>query len=297
MPRTRPTAPDPASGDHSRGAIAGVSVVSGTGCLRAHGVRAIGYRAPALASGVHLGLPGPWLTLVLAVEAPLRSAFAVDELVDSPEVDVLFGGLGLRPAYIAQSVPQTGVQVSIHPLRARALLGVPAAELPALADGAGFGFGPKLVDRLRTARDWRGRFDALGDTLRPSERCTGLRPELIEAWRWLARRRGGGAISELASHVQLSARQLSTLFVREVGLPPKQIARLMRHDAVAGAAGRRISAGCPLSWADLAHAYGYADQSHLIRDFQSLAGTAPAAWATAEEESLRSGARGRLAAE
>ena len=88
--------------------------------------------------------------------------------------------------------------------------GIPAARAPAMSvatvsptkmaswgstfrsasarkNGAGFGFGPKLVDRLRTARDWRGRFDALGDTLRPSERCTGLRPELIEAWRWLAR--------------------------------------------------------------------------------------------------------------
>ena len=54
---------------------------------------------------------------------------------------------------------------------------------------------------------------------------------MVEAWDWLAWRRGTGSMDGLARDVSLSPRQLRTLFQRELGVGPKQVARLMRFDA------------------------------------------------------------------
>jgi hypothetical protein len=59
-------------------------------------------------------------------------------------------------------------------------------------------------------------------------------------------------------------------FREQVGLPPKTVARLLRFADVR----QRIERD-PGGWADIAFAAGYADQSHLIREFQQLAGTTP----------------------
>ena len=40
-------------------------------------------------------------------------------------------------------------------------------------------------------------------------------------------------------------------------------------------------AGIGVRWADIAHECGYADQSHLNRDFRELAGTTPTAYVAA----------------
>jgi len=45
-----------------------------------------------------------------------------------------------------------------------------------------------------------------------------LRAEVVEAWKWLDRHHGTAPITELARHVMLSDRQLTTLFGAEFGL-------------------------------------------------------------------------------
>jgi methylphosphotriester-DNA--protein-cysteine methyltransferase len=57
---------------------------------------------------------------------------------------------------------------------------------------------------------------------------------------------------------------------RQVGLPPKTVARLIRFHAV-----RARIQQAPRRWGDVAQAAGYADQSHLNREFRELAGTTP----------------------
>lgn len=81
------------------------------------------------------------------------------------------------------------------------------------------------------------------------------------------------SIDRLARDVGFSHRRLIQLFTAQVGIPPKRFARLQRfrhaHQAVA-------SAVSPPDWPTFAIEYGYADQSHMIREFRDFSGMTPA---------------------
>lgn len=78
-------------------------------------------------------------------------------------------------------------------------------------------------------------------------------------------------IDELARRFGVSRRQIEREFLDTVGLAPKAFADILRF----GHATRLVRARTPLSVA--AQCAGYADQSHLTREFRRLAGLTPAA--------------------
>ena len=86
---------------------------------------------------------------------------------------------------------------------------------------------------------------------------------------------GRERVESLAAQLGCSRRYLHARFREQVGLPPKSVARLIRFGAV-----RRRIERTPSRWADIAHECGYADQSHLNRDFRELAGTTPSDFIT-----------------
>jgi AraC-like DNA-binding protein len=61
------------------------------------------------------------------------------------------------------------------------------------------------------------------------------------------------------------------MFKKQIGLPPKAVARILRFHGIV----RRLNRECVTSWADAAAASGYSDQSHLIRDFRRFMGESP----------------------
>ena len=85
-------------------------------------------------------------------------------------------------------------------------------------------------------------------------------------------------LGALAPHVATLARQLGVtdrhlrrLMVDETGIAPRHFARIQRFHALL-----RASDLAPHpSWSALAALHGYADQSHLIREVQNLAGVTP----------------------
>lgn len=269
-------------------------VVHGTQCVNVPGVMAMGYQVAAPVARVHLGLPSPWLTLVLPIDAPLRSARVSSELASAPAQEILIGGLGVHPIYIAQHEKETGLLLRIHPLAARTLFGMPAAEFNSRLEGADLGLGGDVVAKVRDMADWKARFHILGIALRQRIRVSDSRTDLAEAWQRLAQHRGRVSIAELANHVRCSPRQLSKIFDTELGLSPKQIARLMRFESVVRTSTDCAVAGHPMSWAETAQTHGFADQSHLIRDFHEMAGASPADWARTEAATIRSGAQSAL---
>jgi len=86
-------------------------------------------------------------------------------------------------------------------------------------------------------------------------------------------RRGAGAtrVRELADRLGVSDRHLRRLMVDETGFSPRHFARIQRFHALLKA----VDLAPAPAWADLAARYGYADQSHLIREVQDLAGVTP----------------------
>lgn len=78
-------------------------------------------------------------------------------------------------------------------------------------------------------------------------------------------------VEALARQTGLSTRQLQRIFARETGMPPRSYLRLLRFRAAVS--GIQDADGGGL--ADTAAASGYADQAHMTREFQSLAGLPP----------------------
>jgi AraC-like DNA-binding protein len=77
------------------------------------------------------------------------------------------------------------------------------------------------------------------------------------------------SVHELAAKLGISARHLSRGFKAAFGTGPKYFARLARVEKAFTA--RREGHG----WTEIAHACGFADQAHLIHDFQAIAGATP----------------------
>ncbi|HKB14221.1 MAG TPA: helix-turn-helix transcriptional regulator, partial [Vicinamibacterales bacterium] len=87
----------------------------------------------------------------------------------------------------------------------------------------------------------------------------------------IVRRRGLVTIDDAADATGLSRRQLERLFLRDVGLPPKQLARIVRFQRAL----RILDGPERASGTQTAQASGYADQAHFIREFRCLAGCRP----------------------
>jgi AraC-like DNA-binding protein len=82
---------------------------------------------------------------------------------------------------------------------------------------------------------------------------------------------GARSIAELAREAGVSHRWLIVRFRRSVGLGPKVYARIRRFQRALARAAR----GCACGWAQLALECGFSDQSHLVREFQAIAGLSP----------------------
>ncbi|HUA98892.1 MAG TPA: helix-turn-helix transcriptional regulator [Terracidiphilus sp.] len=88
--------------------------------------------------------------------------------------------------------------------------------------------------------------------------------------------KGSLRIGELARVTGLSQSALERRFRREVGASPKKFAAIVRLRHVV----RLRRAGTNLT--DIAHAAGYADQSHFIKDFRRFSGQSPEAFFSSE---------------
>jgi transcriptional regulator GlxA family with amidase domain len=83
---------------------------------------------------------------------------------------------------------------------------------------------------------------------------------------------GAAPIASVARAQGLGSTRLERIFLRQVGLTPKHVARIARLQRALGAASP------PVALADLAGRAGYADQAHLTRDFAQLIGRPPGAF-------------------
>jgi len=241
-----------------------------------------GYRSVDVPPAQHRGLPSPWMTVVLTLDEPLRVDAHPDPGQAGGYFAALVGGLHTRPALLSHDGRQSGVQLSLSPLSARAMLGVPAGELAGIDVHAEDLVGPRvrgLREQLLAQPSWDCRF-ALLDRVLGSwlADVPGPPAEVTRAWQVLLARGGNVWVEALARHVGWSSRHLGVRFRHEVGLSVKEAARVLRFDR----ARRALQAAPATRLSDLAAAHGFYDQAHLAREFRELAGLPPSRWLAAE---------------
>lgn len=240
------------------------------------------------APGVHRGLPGTTLTLVLPIDEPIDVGWARTPSSRRAGWSSV-AGLHAAPAEIHHGRRQVGLYLELTLLGSRALLGRPAKDLagqlcqldelsPDLAD---------LPERLDEASSWSERSAVVERALtRALARLDAPGPR-AEVGRALARLTTGAPVAEVADEVGFSRRHLRNLVQAETGLSPKEYQRLARfertRDRVVEAARRRRSL------AEVAARSGYADQAHLAREWRELAGCPPSQWLREEFPNLQAG--------
>jgi AraC-like DNA-binding protein len=253
-----------------------------------------GYRQRGLPPGRHRGLPSPYLTLIFTLDEPLTIAAHPDPGQPPGEFGTLLGGLHSSPALITHAGAQSGIQVALRPLGARALLGLPAGELADLdvpADAVLGAVCAELRDRVRAAATWPERFAILDEILRRRVIVDeDVAPGVSWAWGELLREGGALRVSALAEGTGWSGRHLTSRFRAEIGLTPKAAARVIRFDRARRLMVRRLAADGDYLLADLAADCGYFDQAHLAREFRSLAGCPPSQWLAEEFRNVQAGA-------
>jgi AraC-like DNA-binding protein len=127
---------------------------------------------------------------------------------------------------------------------------------------------------LAACGDTTDATSALDTALGPRVAAAGaLDPVVRAAVVGLVASRGAVSVADLATAVGLSPRQLQRRFGEAVGLSPKRFARLRRLRSAIG----ELLVPEPRTWTAVAADLGYADQSHLVREFLQLGGLTPAA--------------------
>lgn len=236
-----------------------------------------GYRQRNIAPALHRGLPSPYLTLIFTIDEPLTIVRHLDPDQAPASYDTVVGGLHTTPVLLRHDGRQSGVQVQLHPLAARRLLGLPAGEIAECDMPADVLLGTavdEIRDGLHRAADWPARFAVIDRVLqRMSIDAAPVHDDVRWAWSRLLRTGGRIAVADLVAETGWSDRHLATLLRRETGLTPKRAARVVRFDRA-----RRLlqEGGHPV--AGIAADCGYVDQSHMSRDFVAMTGYPPLQW-------------------
>jgi AraC-like DNA-binding protein len=129
-----------------------------------------------------------------------------------------------------------------------------------------------LRERMGDASDLGGALDWLEAWL--GERLTRSRPAhpaTQAAGSLLQGARGQLRVEGLADAAAVSPRRLRELFLREVGVPPKRLARILRFREAL----ERLATAPAVDLSRLALDCGYYDQAHLYREFRALATMTP----------------------
>lgn len=211
-------------------------------------------------------VPDGCVELILNLADPFKN--------DEVQPLALLAGQMMGPVVAVPTGDVDLIGVRFHPGRAGAAFRTPMWELQdRLIDASAvFTGAARLVDDLRNLQD-SVRLDYLCGVL--ARRLSAQRPRSLEvvdrSIATIEARGGNVSIEQLAQDAGVSRRQLERRFQDEVGLSPKQLARIHRVHAVL----RMMEAEPSLSGAELAMACGYSDQPHMIRECRAVAGLTP----------------------
>jgi AraC-like DNA-binding protein len=225
------------------------------------------------ASGREHVVPTGAMHLVFRLsDDPLRLFEDADDREGQVVSTAVVGGARARFYIRDVSKPLCSVGAQLRPGAATLLFGVHAGELAErhtpLEDLWG-GRVASMRDRLGEAPSLEQRLDLFEELL--AERLPlvrGLHPAVAQALQQLA---AAANVHDVVKRSGYSHRRFIELFVHAVGLTPKVYSRVRRFQRAL----HRARVPGPESWADVAAAAGYSDQSHFTREFRECVGITP----------------------
>lgn len=237
----------------------------------------VGYREDSLTAVRRTEIPTGDVSVIISFGPSIQ-------LLDPDEIDTVrakltsfVAAIGTAPAYTEYRGARFGVELTMTPLGAGMVFGVPMGEFTAQTMDLVDVLGPSadhLAERLAEAPDWAARFALLDTELHA--RLSAARapsPVAMAAWRRLTDTDGRLPIADLVSEIGCSHRHLLATVRQNTGVSPKELARLLRVRAAIA----RLAAGHP--FATVAYDCGFSDQAHLNRDLRRITGSTPSGWA------------------
>ena len=220
-------------------------------------------------------VPGPVVALIIELGPPISIVHPGDAATAVQHRLGFAAGLDDTFAITEHAGRSHGIQINFTPFGGRLFFGRPLEELARRVVGIDDVLGAAgraLVEQLHNAPSWDHRFELLDRVIAArAAAARGVPDYLAWAWQRIADTGGGLDIGELVDELGYSHKHVIATFRRELGLPPRLLARIVRFDRVI----RRLRAGTVQRWADVAQDCGYYDQSHLVRDVREFAGCTP----------------------
>jgi AraC-like DNA-binding protein len=195
---------------------------------------------------------------------------------DRPGLAAVAVGARCEPSIIHMAGRVEHVTVTLRPGGMAALLGIPAAELTGADVPLDALWGPRAaeaLERLAAVPVGPARAAVMEAVLMDRLAARDPRPDALAATavRMIERARGRIRVRALAAAAGVGERRLEQVFTRQVGLSPKAVCRIARFRATVDLLQRDPHR----PWTDVAYDCGFYDQSHLVNEFQALAGLAP----------------------
>jgi AraC-like DNA-binding protein len=184
----------------------------------------------------------------------------------------LFVGPTARAVLIAPGRSVDAIAIRFTPGGAALLVRHPLSELRdriADIDDIGVRFDNDIIDVLAPLPD-NERIGVLERALLRRVQSVTVDRSVWHTQRMIMRQSGRVRIDDVARATGLSLRQLQRRFQQQVGLGPKQLARVARLQRALALANAKAT-----TYSQIAIEAGYADQSHFTREFSDIAGVSP----------------------
>ncbi len=223
----------------------------------------------------HTQTPHGGIVVIISPESPLK---VIDPRLGETSVrpqPAFVAGLHDGPVITEDGGVTRGMQVNFTPIGARLFFGVPMDTLAnthiALEDALGTD-GRRLIEQMSDGSDWESKFRILDDTIaRRIQQAAPVSEGTAWAWHQIQDSGGQRSIGWLTQQLGWSRKRMAAEFRDHIGLPPKQLARIVRFNRAA----RCVTAERPVRWTEIAMRCGYYDQAHFNRDFRQFAGATP----------------------
>lgn len=234
----------------------------------------VGFHEDAEGPVLRRELPSAWPVVILELGAPLVLSDLRAHRRPRTHRRGFVAGIDDGFTFTAHAGMQTGIELRLTHTGARALFGVPGHALAGAIVDLDDALPRSLRDlgpQLAALPTWSSRFAWLDDAL-----LRHLRPQPMPEVAWAVARivqsDGAVGVAELVDGLGWSHRRTIAAFREHVGVPPKQLARIVRFEAVLAAL---RAADASVGWAALAARVGFADQAHLAREVRRMTGLTP----------------------